>query len=217
MPLIQFPNVPNVPGVPAILRSITVPTPGALLNSAISGIVDAIFGPTVWGIFDKGGKAALSPDAFLGIDYRNEARVSNYPQEKGAFASYNKVQTPFDCRVKLTISGDKASRTKFLATCDAMVKSLDLFTVITPEVSYASASLQSYDYRRDDKNGVSMLTVDLDFTEVRITVASQSAATSQPAVPPIAAPKLPSAASILSGGQVQTFPVRLASIVGRAL
>lgn len=208
MSLIPFPDVPSVPGVPAVFRSLTVPTPGAVLNSALGGLTDAIFGPVVWGVFDKDGNQALTPDSFLGVEYRNESRVSNYPQEQGAFASYNKVATPFDCRVRMAIGGDKASRTAFLSAVDAMLKGIDLFTVVTPEVTYANATLETYDYRRDSFNGVSMLIVSLDFIEVRITATAQFSAAST---------KSPSGADPVSGGQAQTFPVSQSVVVGTPL
>ena len=197
MSLIPFPDVPNVPGVPMILRSITVPSLGQILGSALGGIAETIFGRTVWGIFDSNGNAALTPDTFLGIDYKNDTKVSNYPQEQGAFAAYNKVGTPYDCRVTMSIGADKAGRTAFLSQLDAMLKTIDLYTVITPEVTYKNASLQNYSYKREARNGVSMLTVDLDFIEVRITaIATFAPPTNQP-----------SGASPVSDGQVQTFPV----------
>lgn len=305
MPLIPFPNVPNVPGVPDILRSITVPTPGALLNMALGAAAEAVFGKVVWGIFEDvpavpavastdskelqtqldkvnadwavelkksddlqvrisseynqlaaakaagdtanaeaiqiqidgdeanqsniinradakyrgpkealqkqiansyGGtpgtpavpastKEALTPDSFISIDYKNNMRVSNYPQEEGAFASYNKVGTPYDCRVRMAIGGDKTTRTAFLAKCDVMLKSIDLYTVITPEAQYTNASLENYDYRRESRNGATLLIVDLAFIEVRITATATFSSAVKPAEP--------SGADPVSDGQVQ--------------
>jgi len=208
MSLIPYPNVPNVPGVPAIFRSITVPTPGALLNMALGGAAESIFGRVVWGIFDQSGNEALTPDSFLDIDYKNESRVSNYHMEAGAFAAYNKVGTPYDCRVKMALGGDKASRTAFLAQIDAMLKAIDLFTVVTPEATYLNASLQNYSYRRESKNGVSMLTVDLWFIEVRMTGGSTFSK---------ATPSQPSGADPVSDGQVQVTPVTQSIINSVAL
>lgn len=198
MSLIPFPNVPNVPGVPAVFRSATVPTPGALLNMALGGIAEAMFGKVVWGVFDKDDNEALSPDSFLDIDYKNESRVSNYPMEAGAFAAYNKVGTPYDCRVKMAIGGDKDSRAAFLSKVESMVGSIDLFTVVTPEATYTNAALQNYSYRRESKNGATMLIVELWFIQVRLTgVAEFSTPT----------PSQPSGADPVSGGQVQAAPV----------
>lgn len=207
MSLIPFPNVPNVPGVPALVRNFTVPTAGQLLNNVLGGIAEAIFGKVVWGVFDQSGKEALTPDSFLDIDYKQDMRVSQYPQEAGAFASYNKIGTPYDCRVKMAIGGDKASRAVFLAKCDAMLKTIDLFTVVTPEATYINAALQNYNYRRETKNGATMLTVDLWFIEVRLT-----------GVAAFSLPAQPSGADPVSGGQVQTFPLaNRVAVIGQAI
>lgn len=196
MPLIPFPNVPNVPGVPAIARSATVPSLGALVNLALGGITQALFGPTVWGVFDENGMPALQPDSFIGVDFRGDAQVSSFPIEQGGFASFNKVQMPFDCRIQMSIGTDRASRTAFLETVEAMKQSIERYTVITPEVTYLSATLQTYSYRRDSKNGVTLIVVDLWFLEVREVVAALFSETENP-----------SGADPISGGQVQTFPV----------
>lgn len=206
MSLIPFPDVPNVPGVPALFRSLTVPTPGQLLNNLLGGVTEAIFGAVVWGVFDQSGKAALTPDSFLDIDYKQDMRVSNYPQEEGAFASYNKVGTPYDCRVRMALGGDKASRTAFLAQIDTMLKSIDLFTVVTPEVTYVNASLQNYNYHRETRNGATMLVVDLWFIEVRLT-----------GVATFSQPSQPSGADPVSNGQVQISPVSQSVINAVAL
>ena len=206
MSLIPFPNVPNVPGVPAILRSATVPTLGQLLNNAIAGVVEFLFGAVRWGVYDQAGNKALNPDSFIDIDFKNESRVSNYPQEAGAFAAYNKVDTPYDCRVRMAIGGDKASRTAFLAKCDSMRRSIELFSVVTPEATYLNATLQNYSYFRETKNGASMLTVDLMFLEVRNTADAKYS--------PV--PAAPSAASVISGGQVQAVIASLPRAIGSA-
>jgi|GEM_PF-3295268 len=283
MSLIPFPDVPNVPGVPAVFRSITVPTVDQIVKMAMGAAAEAIFGKTVWAIYEdvpavpavvstetkeiqtqldqinadwgvelkksdalqvtinseyeqmkaataagdtakaatiqasintnesaqstiinaadakyRGPKEALQgqiaesdggspgspavaatitealiPDSFLDIDYKQDTRVSQYPQEEGAFASYNKVGTPYDCRVKMAIGGDEAKRTAFLDKCDLMLNTTDLYTVVTPNATYLNASLQNYRYRRESKNGVSILTVELWFIEVRITAVAE--------------------------------------------
>jgi hypothetical protein len=208
MSFIDFPNVPNVPGVPAIARSITVPTPQALEVGAVGALTDLLgFTAPVWGVFDQSGNKALNPDSFLAFEYKNSSRVSDYPQEQGAFASYNKVATPFDVRVRMSIGSDLAARTDFLATCDTMLKSTDLFNVVTPEATYVNVTLDNYDYRREQKNGATLITVELSFVEIRITATAQfsSGASSTP----LAADQVqsPSAADPVSDGQVQAFAV----------
>jgi hypothetical protein len=204
MPNIVFPNVPNVPGVPALPRSITVPTPGQILNAGLSALAEALFGASIWGVYDKSGQDVFVPDSFLSVDFKNTSRVSDYIQEKGAFASYNKVNTPYDCRVRMAISSDMAARTKFLDTCDRLLKSIDLLSVITPEKTYLNATLQNYDYRREDRQGVSMLKVELWFLEVRSSDGSAAGIK----------PKQPSGALTESMGQLQAVSTSVSKALG---
>lgn len=174
MPLIPYPNVPNVPGVPVLLRSLTVPTPGALLNLAAAGALQSIFGAKVWGVFAADGKLALEPDSFVAIDYSNENVVSNYPMEAGAFSSYNKSANPYLCNIVMTIGADKAGRTSFLAKLEKLAAGLDLLSLVTPEATYINANLQGFNYKRTSQNGLSLITVDLRFVQIRLTAQSVS-------------------------------------------
>lgn len=192
MPLIPFPSVPQVPGVPVLLRSLTVPTPGALFNVAASGLASTLFGTITWAVLSADGQKVLNPDSFVGIDYSNSGEVSNYPMEAGAFSSYNKVSNPYDCSVTMTIGADKAARTSFLAKLEQLVQGLDLLSVVTPEVTYINANLKRYDYKRTAQNGLSLITAQLYFTQVRQTAKSTVRDTADP-----------SGAINISGGQIQ--------------
>ncbi|TAL90901.1 MAG: hypothetical protein EPN62_00765 [Candidimonas sp.] len=194
MPLIPFPNVPDVPGVPAIARSVTVPTS----LTGIFGLAVEAFGDFMaarWGVFDAGGNRVLMPDSFLGIDFKNDSRQSNYPVEGGGFESYNKVDTPYDARVTMAIGGDEITRTLFLSTCDAMLHSINRYTVVTPEVTYDNASLVNLLYRRETKNGATMLTIQLWFNEVRTNAVALFSGTN------------PASSDVASDGAVQSFPI----------
>lgn len=195
MPLINFPNVPAVPGVPAIARSVTVPTSLTGLVGLASEILADFLG-SQWGIYDDSGAPALLPDSFLEVHYKNDERQSDYPLEAGSFASFNKVNTPYDCRVKMSIGSDIVTRTAFLALCDAMLKSTNLYTVITPERSYQNASVVNTMYGRTRRDGVTMIIVELWFQEVRTTALMLLPTTAQP-----------DGAGTTNDGQVQAFPV----------
>lgn len=180
MSLINFPNVPNVPGVPALLRSATLPTADSLVNQGISAAVESIFGAEQWGVYDQNGNLALQHDVFFGVEYKNAYLVSNYVQEEGAFASYNKVGTPFDCRVRLLVGADSAARSSFLSALDFMIKKIDTYSVVTPEITYPEATLQNYQYRRTARSGCRIIEADLWFLEVRKNINSEQAQTAEP-------------------------------------
>lgn len=193
MPLIPFPNVPNVPGVPNLLRSLTVPSAGAIFNAGAGLAARALFGSSIWGVFNADGSAALEPDSFVAISYRNGGIVANYPMESGSFASYDKSANPYDCSVIMTIGAGKAERTSFLQKVDRLCAGLDLLSVITPEATYTNANLQECSYERTAERGLSLVTVTLHFVQIRLTATGTTRQTQDP-----------SGMDAVDAGQVQT-------------
>jgi hypothetical protein len=144
-----------------------------------------------WGVY-QGGGLAIAADSFLAMDFRDISRLATFPMEEGAFASFNKVEAPYDLRVTLTRGGSDADRAEFIGRLYLMKKSIDLFEIITPEVAYISANLENYEYRRTVRSGQTLITAELYFKEVRITAGASNYNASQP-----------SGSSPSSGGQVQ--------------
>jgi hypothetical protein len=192
----MFPMVPNVPGVPTVARNalnsignnVSSSIPGVIgsltgdfdvLNSDGPGIANVSDGPS-WGLFDSDNNLVITPDSFLGMEALKDYKVSDYPVEEGAFASYNKVETPFIGKVTYGKGGDEGERTQFLTDIATAVASLDLYTLVTPEVSYDSVNVTHFDYRRTSKNGVTMLTVEVWVEEIRDTVQASFSNTQQP-------------------------------------
>ena len=219
MPLIPFPNVPNVPGVPALPRSPSfVPAVTASLG-ALQGLLWRVFQvQTRWGIFDSNGKPLGDPSKFTGlvgnaldaaglsstlstnaVDYSKDMRVSDFPVERGGFASYNKVELPAEPVVTLCLTGSENDRRTFLEAIDAAVKSTDLYSVATPEVTYIDYTVERYNYSRRNSRGATLLIVEITLKEVR-QVSSQY---SQAAASQIDAPKSTGATPTADGGKVQ--------------
>lgn len=165
--------LPSLSGAPTLLR---VPTGlqsaqnRATLLVADASIIAKLFGGPQWGLF-RGGKSVAQADSVRSVEYRQDSKLSDYPQQKGAFESYNKVATPFDARLQLSKGGTTTDRKAFLDAIDAAAAGLDLYDVVTPEKVYKNANIQRYDYRRTADSGVGLLTVDLWLVEVRETVA----------------------------------------------
>ncbi|MGP2516368.1 phage baseplate protein [Yersinia sp. 2545 StPb PI] len=180
MPLINFPNVPNVLGVPNVARSGLSIDQDAIMSAIYSGdilsILDSVITPK-WGIYAQDGSQVILPDSVLDIEYKGESRILDYPIEAGGFASFNKVATPFDIRMKMACSGNlsaaRMTRESFLARLDEMQASLDLYNIVTPDYVYNNVDLVGYDYRRTNENGVTLLIVEARFNEVRVTGDAQ--------------------------------------------
>lgn len=191
-----FPDVPRAPGVPSVLRQV-----GALANNVVmlaadvASIARMFLGPQ-WGIF-KDGAPIFVGDSVLGVDYRREWRVSDFPIEAGGFASYNKVQVPFDVRVIFSVSGAGSllsslipggagwmaapNRTEMLTVLKLAAESLDLYSVHTPELNYDNCNIVHYDYRREARSGTTLIKVEVWLTEIRIAPKAALTQTQAPA------------------------------------
>lgn len=207
MPIIPkalYPVVPFAPGIPPMLRNLAKIADTATfgLLGASDALSSVIGQPPIpqWGVFDKNGVTVAIADTVLSVEYRNGSRLSDYPLEQGAFASYNKVANPYDVKVRMVCGGDEAGRAVFIAAIEAASRSLDLYTIRTPEVTYQNANIESWDYKRETSNGAYQIIADLYLREVRQTASAA-----------FSAPKSPSAASVVSLGQVQAQPFKLGS------
>lgn len=194
MPLIPFPNVPKLPGVPAIPRSPNFPPVARAGLGLLQGVLWRSFQvQTRWGIFDSKGKPLGDPAKFSGIigaalstaglgstmstgsvDYSKETRVSDFPIERGSFASYNKVETAASPAVTLLLTGSEKDRRTFLQAIDIACKSTDLYSVVTPEITYRNYSIERYNYQRSSNKGATLLTVEITLKEIRQVSAEYS-------------------------------------------
>lgn len=196
MPFIPFPDVPSSPGVPAVFRAATLPSVFEPASFELAALTDRIFGPPRWGLYGVDGRQMLVFETFLSIAFNQGSQISSYPSEQGGFSSFNKVDAPFEATIKLAHGGDPASRNIMLSVLERIVGSTELYSVVTPEIVYPSANLVKYSYTRADKNGSSLLIVDLTLQEVRQTAVQLSPATQDP-----------SGAYEVSNGQVQAFEI----------
>lgn len=139
------------------------------------------FGPPQWGIFDQSGNPILTVDSVASVEWLRDYHVSDYPQEEGAWASYNKVQTPYQAKVGFLIG---PSRRDFLNAVEAAAASLQFVSIVTPEVTYQNANLTHVHYRREVREGVTLIRVEVWAEEIRIVSGtlsnSNTAATGSP-------------------------------------
>ena len=110
------------------------------------------------------GSATLSVGS---LEYAKEMRVSDFPIEKGGFASYNKVEMPANPVMTLYFSGTETERKTFIDLIDSATKSLQLFAIVTPEVNYIGYTMEKYTYRRTQQSGAYMYIVEVPLKEIR--------------------------------------------------
>jgi hypothetical protein len=191
--LIDVPNLPGVPPLPSYAPN-NVQLGQALAVSFIGAAL-----PPPWGIYVNGQplflpasvlqqtftpalNAFASVAALLGIqnavpvfasvvdfEYAADSPISTYPQEQGGFQSYDKVQLPFDVKLRLACDGNAPQRQSFINTLKALRTSLSLVSIVTPEVTFPSCNCVHFDFRRSAANGVSMIVADVWFEQVAVT------------------------------------------------
>lgn len=200
---VKFPNVPLAPGVPPVFRTLA-----QQLSDGVAGIVRSVenklvadsiarqgTSPAVWAIYGPDGNPALEPDNWLHFEPMAEANVADYPMQPDSFQSYNKVQTPQEVRVTVTIGGSDSDRQDFLNDCDALRLSTDLVDIIVPDFSFIGYSLTHVDYSRASDRGITLIAVDLNFKEIR-----------QSATAAFSNSKEPSGSDTVNDGPVRPVP-----------
>lgn len=167
-------------GLPPLPASVNVFTGIALL------VADAVTQPTQlasqWGIFLDGEPVVVS-DNVLTFGFKKAAHISKYPQEGGAFASYNKVSTPAEPRIRFSGGGSTLDRQNFLASIEPLINDLNLYEIVTPEVTYQNYNVVNYDYDRNADN-VGLLEVDVWVEEIVVAGASTFSNTTSPSDAP---------------------------------
>ena len=173
-----------------------------------------------WGIFTADNQPVLTSGRVRALDVQAFSYVCDAPQEQGAFLSYNKVRQPSQYRVEMLCDGsgpavgaaaggsgvlesllaatglvgpsaDMLMRRGFLQTLEALVDDLNLYSVVTPEVTYSNVNVQSYSLRREAQHGVTLLWAGITLQEIRLdTTTSPSTAS-------------PAGQAMQSGGAVQ--------------
>jgi hypothetical protein len=157
-----------IPGIPQLNLGAATPVASTIASAAISSLLwQAAQSPPAWGVFDDDGNLVVTPDSVLEFTHRTRSEVSNFPVQAGSFASYNKVISPFNLVLRFAKGGTQSDRAQFLADIESLFQSIDLYTVIIPERSYANLNLEYYEVIRRGPKGAYFLTeVDLYFLQV---------------------------------------------------
>ena len=164
-----MPAVPNVPGVPPLSSYLQGGLPILLAADLILSLPGELSPP--WGIYQNG-LPVVQADSVVTFDFKQDYTISDYPVEAGAFESYDKVQVPFDVRVRYASGGSPANRQALLTSIQNIVGDLNLYDVVTPEATYQSCNVIHQDYRRASNNGVGLVQIDVWFREVRVTATA---------------------------------------------
>jgi hypothetical protein len=173
-----MPDVPNVDGVPPLLSYSA--------SSIVLAVVDLVslllgFGP-VWGVFDEDGNPVFeSANSTASFEFSQDWTIANYPIEQGGFQSYDKVQNPFNIRMRITSGAAEFERQELLQDVQDAANALDLYTVVTPEQIFQNCNITHFDYVRTADHGVGMIVIDIWFVQIRLTATANFQNTMSPA------------------------------------
>lgn len=183
-------NVPDVPGVPSVNFAAGASDGIELL---VADVIAAFTSPAQaqWGIF-LNGQPVVVADNVISFDFKQERILSTFPQEDGAFSTYDKVRVPYDARFQFSAGGSEANRQALLDSVEAIVDDLNLYDAVSPEKVYSSCNVVHYSYRRSARNGAAMIVVDVWLLQVPVTASATLSS----------APQSPSAAAQENGGTV---------------
>ena len=149
-----------------------------------------------------GGAGVKMPDSIISMDYKREYKISDAPQELGAFQSYNKVQRPATIHLRMAKGGSAADRNAFIAWIELQAAGTKLLAIQTPEQTYGGYCIQDFDYRKSSTDGAGIAVVDVEFLQVRETVVS----TLGKATPSVASALPVPSASAANAATVQSAP-----------
>jgi hypothetical protein len=189
--MVGFPSVPFAPGIPPVPRltgADAFSAPILLTEDAVS-LFTGSTGPQ-WGLF-LDGSAVVTAESIVGFEFRQDYRIADYPIEQGAFTSYDKVQTPFDVRLRFSSGGTAAGRQALLDSIAAIIGDTNLYDAVTPDQTYQNLNLIHYDYRRTDGRA-GLIIIDVWCRQIMQASAQSFQNTAQP-----------SGANPVNGGTVQ--------------
>lgn len=178
VPKPPFPNVPFLLGVPQLVRALLFQPANAVTLGAQAqhNLWASAQVAASWGVFDSNGNKVINPDNIYAFDDRQEWRLSDYPVQRGAFSSFNKVIVPFEDSLRMTKGGSLTERRAFLKSIDAIAGDTNLYSIRTPEKTYLSVNILRTELLRRSSEGAYFLEVDIFFRNIVEQTAQYSTA-----------------------------------------
>lgn len=110
------------------------------------------------------------PSSWGEFSPRYTVALSDYPQEQGAFAVYNKVIRPREIDVELVKTGSDLARFTWLAAIEQQESNnpLQLYTLIAPQGVYTDYTIAGISYTTRREKGQNMLYLTIKFQEIPV-------------------------------------------------
>lgn len=162
-----------------------------------------------WGIY-LNGLNVIPADSVVSFEYQNEYSLSTYPQEQGAFQTYDKVTNPFTVRFVFAKGGSLVDRQSFIEAIETVSEDYNLYDVVTPEKVYTSVNLFHNSYSRRSNSGLGLIQYEVWGLQVNVTGTETLGASATPTATSNGTQQIgfentanPASANSINGGFVQ--------------
>ena len=144
-------------------------TTGLSAINQIRGIVEGswLTPDPKWMIHDEKSGFNLIFSALFSIDYTQETKVIHAPTET-SFVAYNKTLAPRELSMQACIrQKDTKDMGKLTRALGMLADTTRLVSVITPERTYPSLNITSFNFSRNHDDGVDQIIFDFKFIEIK--------------------------------------------------
>ena len=178
--------VPNVAGVPPLLGGFAPTNALTSLGDDLIGLADDVLSlfpfstSQQWGIFLDGVPVIIA-ESVLSIEFKQEWVIADYPIEEGGFESYDKVQRPFDVRMKFSAGRNEAARQALLESVQSIAGDYNLYDFVSPTDIIESVNIQHFDYQRTATSGLGLFVIEVWGWQIQVSVGSGLSNTASPA------------------------------------
>jgi len=159
-------------GVPALLNGFNAFVGTVIEVDSVINQLFELFGDTQssWGIYEKDLNAiALEFDGFVEFGVDNSSQIAGYRIEEGQFASYNKVDSPYEVVLTGVKTGTINEIDAFLRKLDSISNDIKLYSIVTKGQIYNNANMLRYSYRRSPESGLNILYITMVFVQIQST------------------------------------------------
>ena len=163
-----------------------------------------------WRLISENGGDAVEFSSMLSISIEASGQALTCPIEQGAFATYNKVQSPLSSSLKLGIGGETYDQRAALDRLERMRCGLEKVALSTPYEYYPGLTLVSFSHRREPGLPNHALLANLQLVEVR-ELKNASGGFSA-----ITSPKNPTSQSCVDIGKIRTLEVAASALAQMA-
>lgn len=136
------------------------------VSSAISNTLAAVTSNGKWTIMTEDGSTAIDFQSFVNIDVTSENPVIKAAVEQGGFVDYNKVNSPKEIGLMLSVQGTPSHLQEVISQIDELCSNTTTVNIITPYCEFKEYAMEKYQYSQDSTTGVNVLYFNFSFVQI---------------------------------------------------